>query len=90
MNPEKAWKPMHPNRAPQRISPFSNTSICRFWSYGTCKRFEHDGEEGWIPCEFDHQTCHCCLKPGHKAQDCDEYKKTRQAAAAAVGGIISA
>jgi hypothetical protein len=69
---------MHPTKAPNRTSPFSGTSICRFWSYGVCKKFEHYGKPGWEKfgvCEFDHETCHVCLAAGHKALNCAEWQK---------------
>jgi hypothetical protein len=69
---------MHPMQAPIRTSPVSGLSICRFWSYGVCKKFEHRGKPGaenFGDCELDHETCHVCLVAGHKALLCEEWLK---------------
>ncbi len=69
---------MHPMQAPIRTSPVSGLSICRFWSYSVCKKFEHRGKPGaekFGDCELDHETCHVCLVAGHKALQCEEWLK---------------
>jgi len=72
----KKGRKMHPTKACIRMSPVSGLSICRFWSYGVCNKFEMPSEE-YGECPYDHVTCHVCLKEGHRAQECEEWLKTR-------------
>ena len=60
----KRAKPKHPLKAPKVLSPKDNkTPICRYYNY-------HENGCQHSPCEFDHEHCHACLKPGHVARNC--------------------
>ena len=69
--PAKRAKPYHgaePRFAqyPLKYLPVAapnGTLICRFHNYGVCKKSE-------TTCSYDHDHCHYCRLPGHRAQQC--------------------
>ncbi|KAL3925533.1 MAG: hypothetical protein SGILL_000351 [Bacillariaceae sp.] len=55
----------HPVKYPLALSPNDGiTPICKYHNY------HPDGCKRQSRCEFDHEHCHACRKPGHRAVDC--------------------
>ena len=70
---------LYPLRYKPRAAP-SGVLICRFHNYGDCKK----GDD----CHYDHEHCHYCGAPGHRALDCAVAASDR--AAQAAGGAMGA
>lgn len=63
----------HPLRMPTRLNQ-DGVVICRYHNYDEekgCLRYRDTNNYG-NTCEFDHETCHSCLKIGHRAFECPQ------------------